>query len=278
MNEAYTDILYERSGTQIVARPVIFVRGMPFKTKAAEKLMSNYGALPKDKSIYDTWTYFEDVPRVRIASALITSLSLDNTILSSPNYVYPDYHATDGNVKASYGAQFGAMFHTKLDAEMRRFGGHVFSVPSQYYFSGGGEATWADTRKVLGINWKSFEYRTASGSLTIKDSSIPLTLGMNIQFTIGSYELVAQIEAISVSFRINPSGTKEATTSISFSRLMYVPDIKKPETLDFLPAGAMGDLWSVLAPPAKPASVPADGGLPIDWALNTTSGLIPGLS
>lgn len=242
MNEAFTDILYQKpqSGSYLIFRPAIFVRGKPYKTVVVDDLMETSGILDDSiRDMYDTWTYYEDLPRIRIDDTLILGAEFSSTIASSPNYVYADYHGMDGISQATYNQQWGTLFRKKLNPEMERFGGNIFPVKTQYYHCPGQELMWAKTRIALGVAWQSYLYRMASGTLQIKDSSIPLTVGFNMQFDFGDYEIVAQIESISVNFHISESGVKETTTSIAFSRAMMVTETGD---LDFLPQG-FGDLF-----------------------------------
>jgi hypothetical protein len=245
VNEAYTDILYERKGNQIVARPTIFVRGMPYRTRAAEKIAKDNGYFPpygEWLTMYNTWPMFEDVPRIKLDNVLITGMSLSNTSMTSPNYIWADYQGMDATVRSEDIQHWNTMNTTRLGNEMSRFGGQPLPVGSSFYFVSGRENAWALCRVALGLVWKAFNYRKASGALSIKDNSIPLTIGFNIQFDFGGYTLVAQIEAIQTSFHVNDSGIKETSTTISFSNMMAVDEKKE---LGFLPVGAFGDMFKV---------------------------------
>jgi hypothetical protein len=132
----------------------------------------------------------------------------------------------------------------RLDSAMRRFGGSDFPVKSTY-FGTTNVREWAATKVWLGVSWHADNYRTASGSLTLKDHSIPFAVGLNIQFKIGNYLLVAHIESINSSFSVSPEGIKTTVTTIRFSRLMGVT---KKGALQFLPAGAFTDMFDAFAP------------------------------
>ena len=140
-------------------------------------------------------------------------------------------------------------------AEMMRFGGNERSMITQYTYANETETDWAAARITLGRVWHGLNYRMATGQLRIKDPGIPLSIGFNVQFTIGETDLVAQIDGVHVEFSVSPSGVKSSVTTITFSHLMGVNADKDcfflPQTFFGNPyiavgeeTGSAADLWS----------------------------------
>ena len=90
--------------------------------------------------------------------------------------------------------------------------------------------------------WEGYNYRTASGTIRIKDPGLPITIGFNIRFNISGTVFVAQIESLDTSFSIDPKGNKSTITTIHFSRLMQ-EDEDDSHALVFCPAERFADLW-----------------------------------
>ena len=263
LNEAYTDLLYERQrdGTLYV-QPAIFMRGKPFKTKAAE---GSFETKFKPTALYETWAYYESVPRVRIKDGTIMALSCENTILSSPNYIRTSFNSGVGNLYNAEAEKVGSMLALRMGAEMSRFGPNTSTIKSQYILYGE-EVDWSMTKIQLGSVWNSFNYRTAHGTLTIKDdTSSSFSVGFNVQFRYGANDFVAQIESIFTQFSVYPSGIKSTVTSIEFSRLMVVSDSNAVELL-FIEPEYFGNLMrmptvGMSTPPIAPIMQKQDSGL-----------------
>jgi hypothetical protein len=250
MNDIFTDILYESdTDGNIMARPAIFVRGKPFRTVAAEKLVpwKEYDGLDV---FMDSWTLYDDVPRVRVDSTLITTMNISNSSTGLSNYLRAEYTVTGELQDQSQNKEICMIEAARFEGSMRRFGGQQFSIQSRYY-NAEDPRLWAAGKVWLGASWELDAYRTASGSITVKDYSLPVSVGMNIQFTVGKYELVAHVEQVAASFIIDEAGNRYSSQTIGFSRLMAI----NPATdeLDFLPPGAFADIFDVIAAKSMPA-------------------------
>jgi hypothetical protein len=269
LNEMFTDIYYTEttggSNATIVAQPVVVVRAKPYRTDAAESIL---GSDLITNNIYKSFPKYEDVPTVEISQSLIVDMSISNTINDSPTYFSA---GCNGQVDSSEDAQQNAISTIKAVkhvAEMDRFGGN-WKVMSSDYFAGVDALDWQDARIALGRVWYGLDYRTPSGSLVIKDSGLPISVGFNLSWTLpivpsdrkeslpgltsamnmlkkpnndeNFIKVVVQVESISTTFRVNPDGSRSTQTTIGFSRMMGVG---LEGNLYFLPSAAFGNIFN----------------------------------
>jgi len=247
-NEIYTDMLYEKDGSSVRAYPVVVIRGKPWRTQAAEKV-ANIEPLTQP-AIYKTWPKFDDLPRISLDSTLMMSISFTNTVTTSPTYFHLGFDGSHFDALNRATAQFSAWLQARNSAEMYRFGGSEQCMDTNYWYDGTDMQDWAKTRITLGKVWYGYNYRTANGHLRIKDPGIPLSIGMNIQFTINDSTLVAQVDSISVDFAVEQTGVKQTVTTIGFSRLMGVrinPGDPDDNSLFFMPQSFFSNPYAPIA-------------------------------
>ena len=194
-------------------------------------------------SMYDSWNYYEDIPRITLDSALIVGMNITNTFMSSPTLFTLGESGGPDNLKDTDLTKWAVLYTKRHDAETLRFGTHYKSLVTQYFYAdghGAGGVDWFFCFAGLSRVWDGFNYRTASGVLRIKDPGLPLSVGFNLQFTITGVTYVVHIESIDTSFSMDESGNKTTMTSIQFSRMMQLT----PEgSLEFCPAYKWADLW-----------------------------------
>jgi len=248
LNEFFTDILYQpgKSDASIVAKPVVFVRDKPFLMK---KLKSSI----KDVNL-DTWTIYDDLPRVRIDNVYITNLKLSNTFINSPNFIRVNFQpqVLEANTARNLSQIYGT---NRLLPEMRRFGGSELFVETNFLSRDviNGKALdvkfdeWFKKIKHVVTSWHAYNYRMATGVLVMRDDNIPITLGFNLQFTIGKFELVGHVESVDVSFVVHEDGRHETVTQVQLSRVVNEIDGQ----LDFIAPDAFANLIE-----AEPAASP----------------------
>jgi hypothetical protein len=98
---------------------------------------------------------------------------------------------------------------------------------------------WVSKMKAALASWYSFDYRMLNGQLVIKDDNFALTLGFNLQFRIGDYELVGHIESINTAANVDGKGNTITETTIRLSRIVAVDS---DNSLKFIPPEHFGDL------------------------------------
>jgi len=243
INECFTDMLYEAADsnqTNIVARPVIFVRDMPF---LMQKLKNN-----ADESL-DDWTLYDDLPRVGIPSILISDFKFINTFINSPNFLRVQYQPFAGSNEIASG-QAQILGTQKLQPEMARFGGQEHFLQTLFVGTGvTGEGdinieNWFTSLKGVSRCWHSYNYRMGDGQLAIHDDNIPLTCGFNVQFQFGNFQMVGHVEGFSIDMSIDgATGTSVVTSNIQLSRIVQAGSGGPGDnSLDFIKLSSMGNL------------------------------------
>jgi hypothetical protein len=274
INEVFTDILYINTNKTIRCVPAIFVRARPYLTEPSLKNKT----IVTQPELLDDWPLYDEVPRVKIDPAVQISLELNNTCTDSPNYIRADFHPATNIFDSNASQVVSTLLQHRIEPLMRRFGGQQLPIQSQYTILKD-PTTWFNTLTELGAAWYSELYRTASGTILIKDNSTPLTIGFNVEFQFGTWTLVAQVDAISVSMHVTEQGFYENQTRVSFSRLMMA----RPDgTLDYLPTGAFTDIFMILSTfdVSSPSNAGADltppsGTFDIQQAIDLAKTFIP---
>ncbi len=292
VNEIYTDLLFQKDTRstsssryeEIISKPVIMVRDKPFLIYALKDLPQG-----QNSDVFDKWTLFDFLPRVRIASEKIISAAFQNTFINSPNYFRINVSLTNSSEFVNNAVSSATNF-TRLSAEQSRFGGNHFFANTQYISNGGelsdgtgslnvlsssfqglqgGAPTgiienayitdqtiplqeWYRSVKDLLRFWHAYDYRLASGVLVLKDDNLAITVGLNVQFQIGEYyELVGHVESVSYDFSVDEFGSEISLTKIQLSRILRVVERK----LEFVPMEDWGRLMTIkMPPPATPTS------------------------
>ena len=251
LNEFVTDIIYEERtdvlNPSIVARPVLFVRDKPF----ALKTLSG--------SLTHPWTKYDNLPRIKIQSAYITSFTIGNTIINSPNFIRPNFTSEliDTNTIKPAAEVYGTI---RLEPEINRFGGNEFFIDTNFVSQ---EWTGQGSNKVKGATnttppavnsassnplsaisdfvdrskgvlgwfkdiarvaqiWHSYDYRMATGVLKIKDHNVPITVGFNVEFKIGKRLLVGHVESVGIEYEQQSGGLKTTNTVLRLSKIVQV--------------------------------------------------------
>lgn len=243
LNELFTDLVYTSNGDgKISARPTIFYRSRPTILKSEVEL---YKALSGGEELNFKWSYFDDLPRIKIDSVYIKSLSILDTSESSPNYIRPEISSSI----FAYATQLSQLEVKKLESEMYRFGGVSSFVPvvfNQGVLLNKGEKKqkvvekdkkeeanlqkWLSDVKNFTVLSESFNYNKPSLRMVIKDNNIPISVGMNIEFKLTDITYVAHIESLDIEHGIDASGVIYTNTVINCSRLVY----ENPRTKELL--------------------------------------------
>jgi hypothetical protein len=85
-------------------------------------------------------------------------------------------------------------------------------------------------------------------SIVIKTPIDTISIGFNVQFSIGEWRLCGHVEKISYSISCSDSGLDNTTTTLMLSRVCMV---KQDNNLDFIPDDVVGSLH--IAPKWFPA-------------------------
>lgn len=228
---------------------------------------------------YKTWNYFEDLPRIQIDAALITSLRLTNSGVTSPNLFTMGIGNTPSGAIATFLTRFASMYTKRHDAEVAIFGSIPKQIITGFLFMSNGAASsrWFAMLGDLVRVWDGYTYRMAFGSMRIKNPGLALSVGMNIEFSLpnrmvtttgssksvgGCTTYVAHIDSLSTSFQMSGSGQKMTSTDIQFSRMMQVNP--NGSELEFCPPSTWGDIWHTTeTPPDVHASRSKKNFLPI---------------
>jgi hypothetical protein len=248
----------------ITVRPVLFVRDKPYSMRyVEEEVMPTFDGKPT-KTLLSTFTKYDDLPRVRIPSVFIKNFSFTNTILNSPNYVRinfsdlsndpsmarlislarppvrldPEMKRFGGNevdIQSNFfgyndknkdvslpigGTSNGPNFDLSPSNVASSVAGTVgFKIPQKFDFP-----TWVSKVKAAIQSWHCYDYRMLSGTLNIKDDNFAITVGFNVQFRIGEYDLVGHVEAVNTNVMVDGKGNSITNTSIQLSRIVMVND------------------------------------------------------
>lgn len=236
LNELYTDLIYVKGDdSKILAKPTIVYRARPTILKSDEE---NYFALTKEKLNYP-WAYYDDLPRIKIDSVYIRSLTLIDSAETSPNYIRPDIVQS----RLEEPENLSNLSIKKLPSQMYRYGGVSAFVPVQFNLPTGvlkdkkeqkdlktteendkqsRVQKWFSDVKNFTILSESFQYMKPDVRIVLKDNNIPLSVGMNIEFILTDITYVAHIESISIDHGIDARGVIYTDTVLNCSRLVYL--------------------------------------------------------
>jgi hypothetical protein len=263
INEIFTDFIYtfkydvtdptkKTKKLKIGARPTIFMRDKPFTLKKYLKAIQTGFSLNND-----VWTVYDDLPRIAVSLEYVTNLALSNTMTTSPNFIFFDFatESTSQDAKLFQRVSSGPVYKK---GEMARFGGHEEYIQTTYVDvtpSEGLVAAQVDSdayfKKLLKVMdlWHTQRWKTADIHLSLKDPGYPLTVGHNLQFTIGNKTLVGHIESISTSAAIGGDGHWSTSTDVRLSRVVQVDP--QTQDLDYIPIHEMANLLGASIPFTK---------------------------
>ena len=227
---------------------------LPAEMETSEAALGEFAAtintepLPPIKScvgVYKTWNKYEKIPRIQLDAALIIGMHISNTFLVSPTLFTLGFDGMPERLQGK-NVEYLSFQTQRHDAEMLRFGSNVRKVTTQYMFlqdpSGADTFPWFAAIGYLNRVWDGFTYRTANGTINIKDPGLALSIGFNLQFTITGVNYIVHIESLDTSFSIDANGSKSTTTTIHFSRMMQINELTKE--MEFCPMYKWGDLWN----------------------------------
>lgn len=263
VNEVYTDLWHEyKNGDpteSIVAKPVIVVRDKPFALKQIVGNVDNefpYENSEAKDGIVANFTFYDDLPRVRIDKSSIMNINVKNTFLTSPNYIKVNYSSSTLSDDQSYAISTVKSI-LRLDPEQQRFGGLEYEPTAQ--FTGADPSStspdassnkpnqsfekWFVAVSEISRCWYAYQYRMGVGSITVKDDNYAISVGFNVQFQVGYFTLVGHVEGMTQEFTIDPAGNEISMMQIQLSRIVYVPTdgLKSGQNnLRLLPVDAWG--------------------------------------
>ena len=244
INEFFTDMLYEQgtNPSDIVGRPVVFARDKPFLMKRfKDSVPTSLGS----------WTVYDNLPRIYIDNVYIDSFSIKNTILNSPNFIRMNFNPQ--TMKSEIGPAIAQLEQTQLAPEMDRFGGQEHFVETQFMPNSVKDGKpldlkeWFKKIRSIAVFWHAYNYRMASGSIRLRDDNIPITVGMNVQFPMGEFQIVGHVESIEISGTVSENGQYQTSTTVQISRVVQSINGR----LEFIAPNAMSNLMA-----SKPKAVP----------------------
>jgi len=227
--EFYTDIWYEEDASgKIICKPTIVLRDKPAALDlVAKEHGDNYENIKK-------FTLYDNIPRITINSASIMSLRINNNLLNSPNYFVINYN-TEALKTGLNTATATEKSRKRIEPEMRRFGGHDFNgtamflgnVREQNRAQGLGlpEASigveeYLGVLSDLMVVSNAYDYRMASGVLTIKDDNYAISIGWNVTFQFGDRILCGHVDAVGLDFYIDETGLEVSNMNLTLSRMV----------------------------------------------------------
>lgn len=272
--EVYTDMLHQEGASSETPSsiPVIFIRAKPYALKyyiensqgyAFETTTGNAGSGVNIKErIKEDWTTYDNIPTIEINSASIMSFSIQNEFQTSPNYIRT-YIGGDNGISQDTKNIVSAQNRTLLTAQRDRFGGQsyqgniTFNIieqeeseqsggPGQSGQSGSGVSNIVEYSRIameLWRLWFGYIYEMPNATLTIKDDNYPLTVGFNIKFRVGNFDLVGHVESYSVQASIDGRGVETTNISIALSRIVADYTNLGGVGLAPLPPSAFGNLF-----------------------------------
>ena len=234
--EIYSDLLYVNSGSKfawkpevrnIICQPIIMIRDKPFLMKKFK---------PELKYAKQGWTFYDDIPCVTINSTGIISIRFQNTCVTSPNYLRPEFDSSTANRNKINSLALSSDSIIRMVEEQNMFGGqekflYTFYLPDATNDQGSIEDMFNATTE-LGKYWYSYLYKMYSARIMLKEDGSALSVGNNLQFKIGKYNVVGHIDAFETNFTINQNGLETYTTSVSLSRIVHRTQWGE---LDFIP-------------------------------------------
>ena len=263
LNEIYTDIWHEYKdgdvNSEVVARPVVVVRDKPFMLKEIVRNTLTYPFLYNSvKDLVETnWTFYDDVPRIRIDGSSIAQINIASTLTSSPNYLMVNFQSNVFD-KAMSSALSMVKSIIRLDAEQDRFGGQEYTPTVQFTGfdadaaedstnkAGTSQERWFSSTAEVSRIWYSYLYRYGSGSIDVIDDNYPLSIGFNAQFKVGYVDLVGHIDSLTTNFVVEEDGLEHTVTTVGLSRIVYSPLSDQKDginNLQLLPPGVWGKLF-----------------------------------
>lgn len=235
--EVFSDLAYISSNNStsiqggdsinnVFAQPYIMIRDKPFMMKRFNKEAKHSKGL---------WTYYDDLPRIKLSSASIISINFQNTCVTSPNYIRAQFDSSVANRELINSMSINSNSIQVLQQEQEKFGGqemfmYTFFIPKAQN----------SVSKIFGVIteagkfWYSYLYKMFDAVLVVKEDGIALSVGYNLTFKIGEYELVGHIESFETQFSIDMNGLEHYTTRINLSRVVMVSNTTSGD-LDFIP-------------------------------------------
>lgn len=282
LNECFTDIWFEKDGNGVYSgKPVLVIRDKPFLMKVLRdnppaEITTQQGGTPD----LSKFTLYDDIPRVNIPAEQITSFRLNNNCVNSPNYIRASYDIA-GLGDRFQDAKAALAGIVKLQNEMERFGGNYETVRTSFF----GQNLQRDSNTAqltpnvttdfftdyfgvlrgLFTLWHAYDYRMANGVIMMKDDNIPISVGLNIQFEVGQYKLVAHVESVQYQYSIDQDGLETTNCFITFSRLVKVED---DNSLGFIPPEHFGSI---------PFQKPVKGSITTGGVINNITSNLTGL-
>ena len=256
LNECFTDIWFEKDGNGVYSgKPVLVIRDKPYLLKSLRdnpppEISTQLGGTPD----LSKFSLYDDVPRINIPTDQIISVRLNNNCVNSPNYIRAQYDIA-GLGDRFQDAKAALAGIVKLQNEMERFGGNYEVVRTSFF----GQNLQRDSNTAqltpnvttdfftdyfgvlrgLFTLWHSYDYRMANGVMMLKDDNIPISVGLNVQFKLGEYDLVAHVESVQYQYSIDESGLESTNCYITFSRLVKV---EEDNSLGFIPPEHFGSV------------------------------------
>lgn len=262
LNEFFTDIWQEGSGAGIISSPVVVMRDKPFATRHVvfgEEFKDDYKNYKFLETIENEYSFFDDLPRIKIKEESIMTFNLNSTFLTSPNYIMANFQESSFS-KGISASMSAAVNRVNMKAAMSRFGGQESYADINYIgqqdldggFSAGTIASLggADNYDILdhfGILlelqriWYSYLYRMARGTVTLKGNNTHLKVGMNTQLKVGHFTLVGHIEGFTENVIVNEEGLTESATTVQLTRLTYLTN--EDNNVRLMPLGGWNRLF-----------------------------------
>jgi len=247
-------------GNKIRTQPVMVIRDIPFTIKNIAKsdwYQKQYKDQDKMAKIGDEiieqWTLFDELPRIRIPEESIFNFRVNNTFASSPNYftVTTNSGVHNAELNTTQGRVDGTL---RLRTHQKRFGGMEAIYNIDYYepeqpgvtsqdieaaISSPSDAIAAKVKEIeaqtqstadlsgmhslyveLQRMWYSYLYLMPNAQIVLKNANLALSVGFNVQFKIGFFQIVGHVSGFSMTSSIDPDGAEVSQTTINLERLV----------------------------------------------------------
>lgn len=257
VNEVYTDMAYEQADGFVKAQPILVMRDKPFLMNSVRDQLAK--TTPSAK--LDAWTSYDDLPRISLDARYIAGFRIGNTFINSKNVFRVNYFNQSGllNIPKIPAQLAGAQY---MEAERRRFGGQEFYAETSYNGAGtkpGTEAidltAWYSTLRLVFTGWHAYNYKMGYGTITLKDSNQPISVGLNVQIAMFGRNLVGHVEQANTAVQIMENGTETTVTELTLTRIVQ----DDGDGMDFLDPD---DFARLNLPPETSDDIPTLGQIP----------------
>lgn len=245
VNEVYTDMMYYYDGKFPLSVPALFFRDKPFllnlykdsSSSSSQSLQKIASVLPNSPSwlessqhYWDTYSCFDNIPRIGISPESVLTVTSAQTFLNSANYIRANYRTVGGGQGQIPKALSLAAGIIRIDESVKRFGAIPYTKDSLFIplvdktngGVGGGHSSirYYQNISTLWKYWYSDLHKMPNVLMRIKDEGYPLTVGFNVQTTINGVTIVGHLDSITTNIVVDGDGVAVGDTSLHLSRVV----------------------------------------------------------